>query len=61
MKFSFLAKNYDEICEFTFEADTWMEAMTKFVQFLRGAGFYVKDGEWVEWRADDEGSEADHT
>ena len=40
------------------DALTWDELMDQFVYFLRGCGFYVKDGEWVE---NDTGTETDNS
>ena len=35
--------------EYKTDSVTWDELMSEFAQFLRGCGFYIKDGEWVEW------------
>ena len=36
-------------CEF----DTWDQGMEYFVQFLKGCGFYIEPGEWVEFEGED--------
>jgi len=49
-KYTFLEERDDDIVtkKEVYDALTWTDLMIEFVFFLRGCGYYINDGEFVE-------------
>lgn len=49
-KYTFLEERNGEVTtkKEMYDFITWSELMDEFVFFLRGCGYYINDGEWVE-------------